>query len=173
MGEFGRYARWKRTLAATIVLVAAVAGGSSAWTSRAQPRRAPFANDSLVGAYALVGVGGANEAASVGITRFDGAGALERTLVLNEAGPAGERVVLTIPATGSYRVNEDGTGWAVAVNRLPDGSTAEFTFDFVITRAERHGIAHVPIGLALHMVQREPGLAAKLVRFDLTRLPDE
>jgi hypothetical protein len=141
-------------------------------TGHAQPH-AGFADESLAGAYALVGVGGANEAASVGVTRFDGAGSLSRTLVLNEAAPGGNgRVIVTIPATGHYTVNPDGTGTATASNKLPDGTTVEFTFDFVITHAERRGAARAPVGLALHMVQREPGIAAKLVTFDLTRLPD-
>jgi len=165
---------WKKTLiAAAAIIVLALAGGRSAWPAPAQHGQGPFAANSLDGAYALVGVGGDHDAASVGITRFDGNGSLERTLVLNEAAPGGGRTVLSIPGTGAYTVNADGTGWAMVVNQLPDGSTAQFTFDFVITSATRQGVAHAPVGQALHMVQREPGIAATLVTFDLTRLPGE
>lgn len=134
--------------------------------------RGAFSNRSLEGSYALVGVGGAHEAASVGVTRFDGAGRAWRNLVLNEVNASGDgRVLLTIPAKGSYRVNRDGTGTAELLNELPDGSIVPFTFDFVITEARRRPGGRSHLGLALHMVQREPGIAAKLVTFDLTRLP--
>jgi hypothetical protein len=159
-------------LGVALLVFAGCAGWSATRTSGAQSRAA-FGTASLIGTYALVGVGGAHEAASVGVTRFDGAGSLSRTLVLNEADPQGDgRVILTIPGSGSYTVTPDGSGSAVVVNELPDGSTVQFTFDFVITRAERQGAARAPLGLALHMVQREAGIAATLVTFDLTRLPD-
>ena len=69
-------------------------------------------------------------------------------------------------------MNDDGTGEAAFVNELPDGSQVPFSFDFVITEAERGGPGGSLEGAKLHMVQREPGIAAKLVVFDLSRLPD-
>jgi hypothetical protein len=93
--------------------------------------------------------------------------------VLNEPDPSGTgRTLVSISATGTYTVNPDGTGTAELLNKLPDGTLIPFSFDFVITEARRgeHGRPH--LGVALHMVQREAGIAATLVTFDLTRLPD-
>ncbi len=160
---------------AAILIGAAVAGlwiGSIGTAARERPR---FGAPSLQGSFALVGNGGANEAASVGVTVFDGVGNATRSLVLNEADPdSSGRLILRIPATGSYQVNDDGTGEAVFVNELPDGSKVPFNFDFVVTEAERGrgGALEVLTATKLHMVQREAGIAAKLVVFDLTRLPD-
>jgi hypothetical protein len=150
------------SLALTVGLISSKSGAHG---------RGGFTNGSLRGSYALVGVGGAHEAASVGVTRFDGAGSATRNLVLNEPDPSGDgRILLTIPATGTYEVNPDGTGTAEFLNELPDGSITPFTFDFVITEA-RPSPGRPHLGLALHMVQREAGIAAKLVTFDLTLLP--
>ena len=91
-----------------------------------------FTNASLNGLYALRGTGGANEAASIGVTIFDGAGKATRSLVLNAAAPEG-REVITITSTGTYSVNPDGTGTALFANSLPDGSSVTFSFDFVIS----------------------------------------
>jgi hypothetical protein len=55
---------------------------------------------------------------------------------------------------------------------LPDGSKLPFSFDFVITDAYASVPRRSPLATKLHMVQREPGIAAKLVVFDLTRLPN-
>lgn len=135
--------------------------------------RPSFSNASLAGSYALVGEGGANEAASVGVTEFDGSGGASRILVLNEADPDGDgRVILTVPATGSYTINEDGTGTANFVNELPDGSTIAFNFDLVITESRPGRARGSLLGTKLRMVQREPGIAAKLVVFDLSWLRD-
>lgn len=135
--------------------------------------RIAFTEASLKGTYALVGVGGANRAASVGVASFDGAGAASRRLVLNELDPDGDgRILVNIPAAGTYAVDPDGTGTAEFLNELPDGQIVPFTFDFVITEARRRGRGGPHLGLAIHMVQREPGIAASLVTFELTRLPD-
>ena len=157
-------------------LLAAVAALGVWFSSTSTLARGPVAFDggSLRGTYALVGIGGANEAGSVGVTKFDGGGRASRTLVLNEADPAGSgRLIVTIPATGNYVVNPDGTGAAVFLNELPDGSRIPFNFDFVITEAQVAGGRGQLLGTKVHMIQREPGIAAKLVVFDLTRLPDQ
>jgi hypothetical protein len=157
-----------RTLAQSVVLLIGVAAFGAASTS-AQPDQ-PFDNSSLDGAFALVGVGGSHRAASVGVTQFDGAGGLTRTLLLNEPEATGDgRAVIPISGTGTYTVNADGTGFASILNQLPGGSTVTFTFDFVITDATPRGNGRVAAARTVHMVQREPGLAATLVTFDLTR----
>jgi hypothetical protein len=165
--------RVKHSRRAALLVVAALAlAGGLLSSEGASHRRGAFTNRSLIGAYALVGVGGSHDAASVGVTRFDGNGRASRNLVLNEPDPSGTgRMLVSISATGTYTVNPDGTGTAELLNELPDGTLIPFTFDFVITEARpgAHGPPH--LGLALHMVQREPGIAATLVTFDLTRLP--
>ena len=140
--------------------------------------RPGFSPASLRGSYALHGVGGPNEAASVGITVFDGAGMATRSLVLNAALPPDGRQVIPIASTGTYTVNPDGTGTALFENRLPNGSTTTFSFDFVITHAleatSRDSFVwrDALVATEVFMVQREPGIAAQLVTFDLTRLPN-
>jgi hypothetical protein len=106
------------------------------------------------------------------VTKFDDAGGASRTLVLNEADPnSSGRIILTIPATGSYQVNPNGLGTAMFLNELPDGSKVPFRFDFVITEAQRAGARGALLAERVQMVQREAGIAAKLVIFELTRLP--
>ena len=140
--------------------------------------RPGFSVASLRGSYALHGVGGANEAASVGITVFDGAGTATRSLVLNAALPPDGRQLIPITSSGTYTVNPDGTGTAAFENALPNGSTTTFSFDFVITHAleatSRDSFVwrDALVATEVFMVQREPGIAAQLVTFDLTRLPN-
>jgi len=156
------------------VIAATALLGAGLESTRAQFRERPgFTNASLSGSYAVVGTGGANDAASVGVTKFDGAGGASRTLVLNEADPnTSGRIILTIPAAGTYAVTPEGMGTAIFINELPDGSKIPFDFDFVITSARRGGPRGALLAEAIHMVQREPGIAAKLVIFQLTRLSD-
>ena len=162
------------TFLATAAIVATVLFCIDSRPMHAQPReRSGFGDASLNGAYALVGTGGANEAASVGVTHFDGAGGASRRLILNEADPNGSgRLLLTITATRSYQVNPDGTGTAMFLNELPDGTKVPFHLDFVITEAERGGARGFLFAEKVHMVQREPGIAAKLVIFELTWRPE-
>ena len=162
----------------SMVVVAVISATILFWTGlrsmQAQAGERPgFGNGSLSGSYALVGTGGANDAASVGVTKFDGAGGASRTLVLNEADPnSSGRLILTISATGSYQVHPDGMGTANFLNELPDGSKVPFSFDFVITEARHGGARGALLAERVHMIQREPGIAAKVVIFELTRLSD-
>lgn len=134
--------------------------------------RADFDAASLSGSYALVGEGGTS-AASVGIVEFDGAGGATRSLTLNEADVGGAgRLIVEITGSGEYAVNADGTGTASFVNDLPDGSQVTFSFDFVITEARPGRAKGALLGTRLRMLQRESGIAAQLVVFDLSRLRD-
>ena len=149
--------------------------GTSTVSAAARPG---FTNASLSGSYALRGTGGANEAASVGVTVFDGAGRATRSLVLNQAAPEG-RQVIAITSTGTYTVNPDGTGTAVLANTLPGGSSVTFSFDFVITQVT-DTVPRRPLlwresllATEVFLMQREPGIAAQLVTFELTRLGDK
>lgn len=140
--------------------------------------RPGFGPASLRGSYALRGAGGPSEAASVGVTTFDGAGTATRSLILNSPLPPDSRKLIPITSEGTYSVNSDGTGTAIFENLLPDGSTTTFSFDFVVIRAlegtSRDSFVWRDslIATEVFMVQREPGIAAQLVTFDLTRLPN-
>jgi hypothetical protein len=131
-----------------------------------------FSNASLQGSYALVGTGGAHNAGSVGITVFDGKGKATRSLLLNQAAQGGGREVIPITAAGTYEVNPDGTGSAVLTNVLPDGSAVTFDFDFVITKALPGHPRGSHVAMEVYMMQEQAGIAAELVTFALTRLPD-
>lgn len=137
-----------------------------------------FTDASLKGSYAPRGTGGANEAARIGVAVFDGAGKTSRSLLLPEAAPEG-RAIISIKATGMYTVNPDGTGTAAFDNTLPDGSMVSFHFDFVVTRvaetASRGSFVWRDslLGTEVFLMQREPGIAAQLVTFELTRLRGE
>ena len=158
-----------------VVIAGVMLFGASTAAAGARPG---FSNASLDGLYALRGTGGDNEAASIGVTIFDGAGKATRSLVLNAAAPEG-REVITITSTGTYSVNPDGTGTALFANSLPDGSSVTFSFDFVIRQAA-DTVPRRPLlwresllATEVFLMQREPGIAAQLVTFELTRLGDK
>jgi hypothetical protein len=136
-----------------------------------QPQR-PFTNASLRGQYALVGAGGDHTAASVGIETHDGQGNVTRTLVLNERDTDHTRKVVTIRGHGTYRVQPNGMGTATIVNTLPNGSTFTSHLDFVITRAIVASPRDEKVATEVFSILRETGIAAPLVTFVLTRLPD-
>lgn len=132
-----------------------------------------FDDGSLTGSYALVGAGGAHVAASVGIATFDGEGGASRTLILNEQDPSGAgRTTLRVVGEGNYSVDADGMGTATFVTRFPTGEEFTFEFDFVITQARPGGGRSAMLATRVHMIQRETGVAAQLVEFELSRLHD-
>jgi len=92
-----------------------------------------FGLDSLVGDYAVVNHYGANLALGIGTEHFDGNGKLRGTLLLNRPTATGTRDLLPLTSTGTYTVNEDGTGTIVLTVTLPDGTIKTATEDFVIT----------------------------------------
>src|SRR5688572_8106039 len=68
---------------------------------QSQPSKS-FNQASLKGQYALVGTGGNDTAASIGIEVYEGQGNVTRTLILNEPNADGERNVVTITGQGTY-----------------------------------------------------------------------
>jgi hypothetical protein len=136
-----------------------------------QPQR-PFTNASLHGQYAIVGSGGNHTAASIGMETYDGQGNFTRTLVLNEQAAGRTREVVTITGQGTYHVQPNGMGTAAIVNTLPDGSTFISELDFVITRATTASPRGEKVATEVFSILRETGIAASLVTFVLTRLPD-
>ena len=137
-------------------------------------QRGNFTKASLDGQFALVGTGGDHTAASVGIETYDGRGNVTRSLVLNELDADHKRKVVTINGQGTYHVQPNGMGIATIVNTLPNGSTFTSHLDFVITQATTTttNTSDVKRATALFAILREPGIAAPLVTFTLTRLPD-
>lgn len=139
--------------------------------AQSQPQT-PFTDASLHGHYALVGTGGNHTAASVGIETYDGQGNVTRTLILNELDADHIRKVVRITGQGTYRVQPNGMGTATIVNTLPDGSTFTSHLDFVMTQATPANTYDEKVATAVFAVLRETGIAAPLVTFVLTRLPD-
>ena len=131
----------------------------------------PFTQESLKGQYALVGNGGNNTAASIGIETYDGKGNVTRNLILNESNADHERTVVTIKGQGTYNVQPNGMGTAKIVNTLPDGSTFTSHLDFVITQANTSR-EDEKMATEVFAILRERGIAATLVTFVLKRLPD-
>lgn len=132
----------------------------------------PFTNASLQGQYAVVGSGGNHTAASIGIEIYDGQGNVTRTLILNESDAEQTRKVVRLTGQGTYRVQPNGMGTASIVNTLPDGSTFTSHLDFVVTRATTANTHDDKLALEVVAILRETGIAATLVTFVLTRLPD-
>lgn len=132
----------------------------------------PFTNASLYGQYALVGTGGDHAAASIGIENYDGQGGVTRFLILNELDQEGKRKVIRISGQGTYSVQSNGMGQATIINTLPNGSSFTSHLDFVITQAGAAGPKGVKLATEVHSILREPGIAAPLVVFKLTRLPE-
>ncbi|HEY7709214.1 MAG TPA: hypothetical protein VIG57_04185 [Candidatus Entotheonella sp.] len=139
--------------------------------AQSQPQT-PFTDASLQGHYALVGTGGNHTAASVGIEIYDGQGNVTRTLVLNEREADHTRKVVRITGQGTYRVQPNGMGTATIVNTLPDGSTFTSHLDFVITQATPASTHDEKVATEVFAILQETGIAAPLVTFVLTRLPD-
>jgi hypothetical protein len=116
--------------------------------------------------------GGNHTAASVGIEIYDGQGNVTRSLVLNEREADHARKVVPITGQGTYRVQPNGMGTATIVNTQPDGSTFTSHLDFVITQATTAKTNGEKVATEVFAMLRETGVAASLVTFVLTRLPD-
>jgi hypothetical protein len=139
----------------------------------AQPQRpAAYTRASLQGNYALVGIGDAHVAASVGVNTYDGQGGATGALTLNSPGTNQSRTIVKLTGVGTYVVNGDGTGTATMTYTRPDGTPFTENFDFVITQATSDPASAGRRATELFAIQREPGIAAQLVTFVLKRLPD-
>jgi hypothetical protein len=99
-----------------------------------------FTNASLRGQYAMArqGQGGASESAGIGVYTFDGNGGLAGMITANIPGSVfGQRAQVTGTISGTYTVNEDGSGYGStsATITLESGAQNPFTTTFLITRA--------------------------------------
>ena len=135
-----------------------------------------FSNASLDGTYAIriIGLGGQAPLAGISIANFDGNGnTVSNTPTLNLPGPTfGERFLLPFIGTGTYTVNPDGTGTNNSTFTFPDGSTAELSYNFVITqdRTRRNRLLALEVTF---IVQTLAGPTGTLNTFVATRLPTE
>jgi hypothetical protein len=90
----------------------------------------------LSGDYAIVVVYGANIAKGMGTESFDGHGNVTGAAFANQPGPGGTRTISHITISGSYQVNADGSGKRFLIIGLANGTSANVTEDFMITRAK-------------------------------------
>jgi len=86
-----------------------------------------FTTASFHGTYSYVN--NAANVASLGLIAFDGKGKLTVTIKVNLPDSSGGRTVTVLTGTGTYTVEEAGTGTAI----IQFDGLAETTFDFVIT----------------------------------------
>jgi hypothetical protein len=91
---------------------------------------------SICGDYAAIATYGANIARALGTESFDGKGNLTGSAIANQPGPNSTRSLSSIGISGSYSMNADGTGKMVLGIALPDGTSANVTEDFVITKTK-------------------------------------
>jgi len=122
-----------------------------------------FNLNSLRGSYGTTGRADGSKSVSVGVAEFDGQGKVTRFVRINASGQDGERRLIDITSVGTYSVDPDGLGVIYFTNTLPNGSTSEVTFDFVIqtsgTRQRRGSLRAEKI----FAVQREAGITASLI----------
>lgn len=111
---------------------------------------------SLKGDYAVINHYGANLALGIGDEHFDGTGKATGSLLLNRPTATGSRELVALTSTGTYTVNNDGTGILYLAVTLPDGTVKTATEDFVITRSEL--IDGVLVATEIVDEQREPSL---------------
>ena len=108
-----------------------------------------FNDASFQGKYGFSIIFGAHSAVGIGVAVSDGRGNFHGIQKLNAGGKF-------IPQTlvGTYRVFADGTGDAHVTLTMPDGSTVEGDFDYVVLQAVDAGI--VKIATELQGMDRTP-----------------
>ncbi len=149
--------------------------GASSVRAQGSDPTCPYNLASLRGSYAMVGTYGANLAMLLQAEKFDGAGNLTRTGVLNQpvAGSTdGARTLSTVTSTGTYTVNCNGTG-TIARDVVQNGTVVGKAYDhFLITAAEK---GWPFLATALVDAQNDPSLVVPggvFVTRVHTRLPD-
>jgi len=117
--------------------------------------RRAYTNASFKGAYGFSIVFGANVAIGLGVAKSDGEGNFEGVQTLNLGG-------LVIPHTfvGSYKIDADGVGTASVTFKIPDGTTQQGHFDYVVLAGKQYSA--VIRATELQGFAREPGLNENL-----------
>ena len=143
----------------------------------AQAQTCPFSLASLQGYYAVVITYGANVGMGLQSEHLDGKGNLTRTGIINQpvvGSTTGARSVTPVTSVGTYTVNCDGTGTITRTVTRADGTTADTSDDFIITKSEfLHGWPWTAISIT--DVQRDPSVIVPGGIFTTrvhTRLPD-
>ena len=149
----------RHLLLAVLTLGSLICGGSRAALAGQDCCKVPeehpeYTVASLRGDYGVVATYGGNVARALGVQTCDGLGNLKGSAIVNEPGPGGTRMVVSITFTGTYVVKPDGTGVMSLSIALPNGRTAKATEDFVITRAEVED--KMPIATELVDAQEQP-----------------
>lgn len=93
-------------------------------------------------------------ARALGTQTLDGHGNVKGSAIVNQPGPNGTRVIVSITFAGTYAVNSDGTGTISLTINLPNGATANATEDFVVTKSEVRG--GIPIATEIVDAQEQP-----------------
>jgi hypothetical protein len=163
------------TLLATTSFIGA--GSSPAFSgqdrSDAQWQHSGYSLASLNGNYAFVGTYAGLVASNLGVVTFDGLGTVKGSVIVNQPNPDGSRAIVKVGLTGTYSVKGDGTGTILFAVTLPEGTVANVTEDFVITRAEARGGRL--IATSIFEAQEQPSVILSgdvFVTHTLTRRPD-
>jgi hypothetical protein len=134
-----------------------------------------FTNASLQGTFAVtsIGVGGQTPEAGVAVLQFNGQGAVQGVNVQNLPGDSStERTLVKSSVTGTYQVEEDGTGSGRITSQLVDGSTIERNFDFVLANA--HVTRNFEADRRVFFMARELSEPTNnLITSTATKLPEE
>lgn len=149
----------KRSRMTFPIAVAAILawGSASALNAQTGPGTAhTYGVESLNGDYAVINHYGANLALGIGAEHFDGTGKATGSLLLNRPTVTGSRELVALVSTGTYMVNDDGTGILYLSVTLPNGIVKTATEDFVITRSKL--IGGVLVATEIVDEQREPSL---------------
>ncbi len=127
----------RTTHAALIALLLATAALLPAQDREDKKSNIKFSPASLCGNYGAIATYGPNVARALGFEVMDGHGKITAgSAVVNQPGPNNTRSLSTIGISGTYTINSEGMGAMNLVIALPDGSTANVTEDFVITRSK-------------------------------------
>ncbi|MBV9503028.1 MAG: hypothetical protein JO138_26950 [Acidobacteriaceae bacterium] len=150
--------------------VTAFAQDDCCWSGREHHE---YSLASLHGSYAMIGTYAANVARGLGLAEFDGRGAVNGSVLVNQPGPGGTRTIVNVTFTGTYSVNHNGTGTMSLTVNLPNGTTQDVTEDFVITTAESRG--RLLLATAMIDAQEQPSVVLSgnvFVTHAYTRRPD-
>src|SRR6516164_3118089 len=95
-----------------------------------------FTTASLCGDYGAIATYGPNVARALGFEVMDGHGKITAgSALVNQPGPNDTRSLSTIGISGTYTINAEGMGTMNLTIALPNGSSANVTEDFVVTRS--------------------------------------
>jgi hypothetical protein len=134
------------------------------------PDEGVFTSASIKGTWAYTITGGSNAACAAGTATIRENGNFSGPFIMNAPAPDGSRLVIPGTAAGTApTLKEDGTGLFSGATTLPDGSTNQWTLDFVITQAEVVG--GVKVATEMFAIQREPGFGL-FWTYTFKRLPD-